>query len=222
MMKTLLFMIITFSLLFNACGRGHHEEGADATGMQVVMGRNDEQGGRFPVYRVKAPDNWIRRDPLPDESLIDTKKALCEFIILDEDKAIHIVLHNFPSRSPEDRIPPAAQTARWRGQFDSLDLVDTSLQPQSFSGYSGLLLTANGIMKGEATTVLGWGLQLPMEHYRALTLTATPENQRLYEQMRADVTIKATGPQSLIEKHKKTIIAFAHTFELIEEIPTRS
>lgn len=221
-MKTVLFMIITFSLLLGSCHNRHPKEDNSATEMQVVMGRNDEQGGRFPVYRVKAPDNWIRRDPLPDESLIDTKKALCEFFILDADKSIHIVLHNFPSRSPEDRIPPAAQTTRWQGQFDSLDPLDTSLQPQSFSGYSGLLLTANGIMKGETTMVLGWGLQLPMEHYRALTLMATPQNRRLYEQMRADVTIKATGPRSLMEKHKKSIIAFAHTFELIEEIPTRS
>lgn len=70
--------------------------------------------------------------------------------------------------------------------------------------------------------VLGWSLQLSPEHYRMLSHPSSAENEDKYQQMRADVTIKAVGPKALTEKHRTKIMAFARSFELIEEIPVRS
>lgn len=189
--------------------------------LQEIMGRQ-EGGNRFPVYRIQVPDEWIRRDPLPADTLLDTTKALCEFIILDETQTVRIAIHNFPSMKLEDRIPSTAQVARWQRQFEPLDPVESNVIPQAFSGYSGLLFSGTGRINEKATSTLAWALQLAPEHYRTLSLPKTPEEESLFKQMRADVTIKAIGPKHLMEKYKQTIVIFARSFELILEIPTRT
>jgi hypothetical protein len=191
------------------------EEKTTLSSMDVIQGR-DNDGPRFAVYRIRVPDAWIRRDPLPNESLIDTTKSLCDYIIRDEDGTIRIFIHNFPTQTMEERIPPAAQVARWQRQFDSLIPHASNVVPQAFSGYSGLLFTGVGTLKNEPTMVMGWALQIASEHYRTLSHPDNPLNK----QMRADVTIKAVGPVSLMEKYQGEIKAFARSFELIEEIGT--
>lgn len=185
------------------------------------MGR-DEGQGRQPVYRVRVPDSWIRHDPLPGDGVVDTTKALCEFILMEGPETIRIAIHNFPSKQLEERIPPEAQVARWQRQFESLEATESQVVPQAFSGYSGLFLTGVGTMQGRPTMVLAWALQLAQEHYRTLTHSIIPEIKKNEDQMRSDVTIKAVGPKGLMEKHKREIIAFARSFELIMEIPARS
>lgn len=186
--------------------------------MDEIKGR-DTDGPRQAIYRMRVPPEWIRRDPLPNESLADTTKALCEFIIADAGGIIRIAIHNFPSETMEQRIPPMAQVVRWQRQFDPIFPNLSSVNPQSFSGYSGLLFTGVGMMKGTETMVLGWALQLAPEHYRTLSALNSTEGKNILKQMQADVTIKATGPRALIETHQAAIIAFAQSFELIEEIP---
>lgn len=185
--------------------------------MQEIKGR-DEGEGRQSIYRVKVVDSWIRRDQLPGETLADTTKALCEFIILEGADAVRISIHNFPSATLEERVPPGAQIARWQRQFNQLETAESHVTPQAFSGYSGLLFTGVGLMEDKQTMVLGWVLQLAPEHYRTLAKSQSLENK----QIRADVTIKAVGPKLLMEKHKSAIISFARSFELIREIPTRA
>jgi len=182
--------------------------------MDVIQGR-DNDGPRLPVYRMRVPDSWIRRDPLPGESLIDTTKSLCDFLIYEDDGIIRIFIHNFPTKTIEERIPPSAQVARWQRQFESLVPHESHINPQAFSGYSGLLFTGVGILNNEETMVLAWALQIAPEHCRTLS---NPDSY-LNKQMRSDVTIKAMGPVTLMKKHKQAIETVARSFELIEEIP---
>lgn len=111
------------------------------------------------------------------------------------------------------RIPPQAQLQRWQQQLNPIDQTTVLITPQSFSGYKGTLLEAEGEVKGEPTAVIGWAMQIGDDHYRTLTYTNLPN------QMRADVTIKATGSPASIDLERDRIKSFARSFELIEEIP---
>ncbi|MEI8124314.1 MAG: hypothetical protein WCG42_01000 [Parachlamydiaceae bacterium] len=205
-------LLCAFALPFVGCSSPSQQT---ATVEQEIKGR-DYEGKRFAVYRVRVPQEWIRRDPLPNESLHDTTKAICEFIIKEDSGIIRIAIHNFASETIDQRIPPSAQIARWQGQFESLSPLESSSTPQSFSGYSGLFFKGVGVLKGEEVMVLGWSLQIAPEHYRMLSRYETKE---LNKEMRADVTIKAVGLKELMEIHQEEIDLFAHSFELIEEIP---
>lgn len=74
--------------------------------------------------------------------------------------------------------------------------------------------------------MMGWTMQLAPEHYSQLALKIQMAKSTIdrnhYSQMRSDFTIKATGPRSLMETHRNAILAFARSFELIEEIPSSS
>jgi hypothetical protein len=191
--------------------------------LHEITGRDEGQPNqRNSIYRVKAPSNWSRTDPAPNESIADSMKSLCEFWISDGDNKIRIVIHNFPTYTLEERIPPIAQIIRWKRQFDDLDQASVSVTPQSYGGFTGLLFTGTGHQKGQLITVMGWSMQIASEHYRHLCPQEAQAKTRICRQMRADYTIKATGSADLIEKYRSSLTAFANSFELIEEIPTRS
>lgn len=221
------YLLILFITLL---GCSSHESDPTIATSEIIKGR-DQLGPRSPIYRVRVPKDWIRHDSFPEESLTDTTKPLCEFIIVDPNGStqdpIRIVIHNFPYASIEQRIPPRAQVERWQRQFESLATHLTTIQPQAFSGYTGLLFTGVGILKDRETKdreamVMAWALQLPAEHFRALTpLNPAASEEAKLMQMRGDVTIKATGPLLAMEQHHDAIVSFAQSFELIEEIPTR-
>lgn len=219
------FALILFIaiLAFNLCSCDKHPQKTieETTELQVIDGRDDGQG-RLSLYRVQAPISWIRHDPLPTDSLKDTTKFLCEFIIMDNDDIIRIAIHNFPSLLISDRISSQAQVARWQRQITSLDPLTTYTIPQSFSGYSGLLFFGEGKMDEKEVAILSWSLQIAPEHYRNLQQEELTKNPSIYSQMRADVTIKAVGPKHSMRKHKQAITKFARSFELIREIPTRT
>lgn len=194
---------------------------------QQIAGRDDgtHAFSRPALYRAKVPESWRRLDPKSSTSIVDTTKPLCEFIIEEKDKAdIRITVHNFPSEGPEDRIPPNAQVARWKRQFTDLDLTTASLLPQSYGGFSGLLFTGTGRLANEFVTMMAWTMQIAPEHYSTLsfhmTLSQTPDQKHFWKQMRADYTIKALGPSTLMSKYRREIVAFAKSFELIQEIPS--
>lgn len=225
-MKALPLLLLTITLLLYSCA---DQSPTNLIPMQEIKGR-DYHGKRFNVYRARMPLNWIRRDSLPDESLQDTKKAITEFLILNYDDSeniqhIRITIHNFPSEKIEQRIPPAAQISRWQRQFEFIRPEESAINPQAFSGYSGLKFKAVGKIKEDPTEesmMLGWTLQLDKEHYRMLSHPTTPAENNLYREMRADVTIKVTGPKELMEAHEEEINDFARSFELIKEIPART
>lgn len=189
---------------------------------QDICGRdNGVQLGRTPIYRANVPSKWIRHTSL-NESIADTKKAICEFSIEDQGRQIRITIHSFPSQTIDERIPPAAQIARWKRQLDPLDLASVNVVPQSHGGFAGFLFEGSGILNNEQTTILGWSMQLAPEHYRHLIPGNNTDEANLLRQMRSDYTIKAVGPYDLVAKYKRSIMAFADSFELIQEIPTSS
>lgn len=187
---------------------------------QEINGRNKEA-----VYRAKIPSDWIRKDPLPNDLITDTTKPISEFFIPGENQQqIRITIHNFPTERPEDRIPPEAQIARWKRQFSRLDPSSVQITPQAYSGFSGFLFEGSGLITDAYTAMIGWAMQLAPEHFSVLSakiqMSPPQEAQDLY-QMRSDFTIKATGPKLLMEKHRRDIINFATSFELIHEIPEK-
>jgi len=216
-----LMVALICALGLNSCSNPTNSVKTETTELQIIAGRNEGEG-RQSIYRAQVPVNWIRHDSLSEDTLVDTTKALCEFIIMENSDIIRIAIHNFPSMQISDRIPPEAQVARWQRQFESLDKINSTTIPQSFSGYSGLLFSGEGKMQERTVAMLGWSLQLAPEHYRSLLQAATPKTATLYKQMRSDITIKAMGPAELMRKHKQAITDFARTFELIREIPSRA
>lgn len=191
---------------------------------QEIFGRDNSQ---LPLYQVKVPKKW-KNQIQSALSLEDTTKPLCEFIIQnnehdsDTEKSmgqIRITIHNFPSESITERIPPNAQIARWKRQLTKMDPNSLSVEPQAFGGFVGFLFEGTGLLSEDPTTILGWIMQIAPEHYRALNRPGKDVNYR--KQMRADYTLKAVGPKQLIEKYKDEIIVFARSFELIQEIPSQ-
>lgn len=160
------------------------------------------------IYRVKSPKEWKIVHPEKNEDLSDSRKSLCEFLIQDELAEIKITIHNFPSKSLEERIPPLNQIMRWKKQFEKLDQESVTITPQSYAGFTGLLFEATGFLNGEIQTMICWSMQIAKEHYRIL------EN----EQMKADYTIKIVGLKELVKDKTSEIIKFARSFELIHEI----
>ena len=209
--------------ILNACAS---PEAPNTTLTTYEIGGRDEIRSkgipvRYPVYRVKAPLYWEIERPSSGESIADSTKPLVEFAIEEDGEAVRIAIHNFPSEIIDQRIPPSAQIARWKRQFDAIDPASVHTEPQAFGGFTGLFFQASGTFHGQETAMLCWAMQLPAVQYRNLLLPGTPEELRFFKQMRADYTIKVTGPVYLVEKHKEAIIAFARSFELIQEIPLK-
>lgn len=184
---------------------------------QFISGRNEEPSVERPqLYRALVPPYWVRRDPPANESIADTTKCNCEFYIQEDGPSIRLTVHTFPCTHSNMRIPPEAQIARWKKQFEELNELATHVQPNSHGGFSGLFFEAEGLYQGCSTKVMGWSMQLASVYDRSLSLG----KHSLDHYKRADYTIKASGPPALIDKHRSDILAFAHSFELIDELPS--
>jgi hypothetical protein len=217
----LILPFITLIFFLTACDKAANP--IAKTTKEEICGRDNGISPfvRKNIYRAQVPADWRRQIPHSQESIADTTKSLCEYIIFSETGGqIRITIHNFPMEQ-SDRIPPSAQITRWKRQFSKLDPMSVFIIPQSFGGFAGVLFEASGEMDNIEQTVLAWAMQLGPEHYSTLSMKINlhPEQAEYLKQMRADYTIKAKGPKDLIEKHKKSIQTFAHSFELIEEIP---
>ena len=184
---------------------------------QLIAGRDEGQANERPVlYRALVPFNWVRKDPPVTESIADTTKSICEFYIQDEGQTIRLTLHSFPIMQSNQRIPPPAQIARWKRQFEELDLLATHVLPDSHGGFSGLYFEGQGILQGQPTKVMGWSMQLASSYERKLSHERDPHDRC----KRADYTIKASGPPALMDQHRAALLAFARSFELIDELPS--
>jgi hypothetical protein len=131
-----------------------------------------------------------------------------------------VAVHNFPSDSLDQRIPPKAQVMRWQRQFEILDPLSTIIEPVAFNGYAGIKFKGSGTAAGDDLGMIAWALQLAESHFLAL-MSSTDVSDLLLKERRSDVTIKATGPSPLIDKYEDDITDFAESFEQIEEIPQR-
>lgn len=207
------FIFLLIILFATSCSSRSSYETSPDNSLDMIQSRS-----RKTTYRIRAPQTWVRRDPLPDESLLDTTKPLCEYLIVEGSNIIRIAIHNFPyTTADQPRIPPIAQATRWQNQIDKLFPHLSSIRPQSFSGYVGVLFTGVGIQKEKEIMVLGWALQVAPEHFISLKPKIDDPKTPNFKQISADVTIKAVGPRTLMEQHENEIIAFARSFELIEE-----
>jgi hypothetical protein len=184
---------------------------------QLINGRDDGQSSeRCAIYRALVPLNWVRQDPLSTESIADTTKSICEFYIQEDGQTIRLTIHTFPFMQSNQRIPPQAQIARWQRQFEEIDRLATQVHPDSHGGFSGLYFEGQGLLQGQPVKVIGWSMQLASVYVRQLNQEGSfPNSCQL-----ADYTIKASGPPSLMDQHRAAILAFADSFELIDELPT--
>jgi hypothetical protein len=188
-----------------------------ASNWQLIAGRDEGQAAERPLlYRACVPSNWIRQDPSTSASIADTTKSICEFYIQEEGQNIRLTIHTFPIIQGHMRIPPQAQIARWKKQFEELDPLASHILPESHGGFSGLYFEGQGILQGSPTKVMGWSMQLASGYERQLSQGQQP----LDRLKRADYTIKASGPPVLMDTHRAAIMAFARSFELIDELPS--
>jgi hypothetical protein len=217
----MLQLFICLILLLTSCNNSPQNATAFTT-THHISGRDEGTipYNRTPIYRAKIPNAWLRKDPSAHESIQDSKKALCEYIIQDPEGQIRITIHNFPADNAESRIPPNAQVARWKRQFTQLDIANTHIDQKSWGGFAGLYFEGNGILEGKTTLVMGWAMQLAPEHYS--TLDSAIEDKSISKQMRAEYTIKAVGSPQSMENHRQQIHDFARSFELIQDIPAPS
>lgn len=200
------YPLLSFVLLLcTACGQGVQPPKA---AWQSIPGRDIAVSES--IYRARVPASWQRQPPLADAQREDTMLPICRYHIDDEEGQIAITVHNFPTDSARDRVPCVSQVERWQRQTGSRAQSSDLVQPVAHGGFVGLSYCADGVR--------AWSFDMADEHYH--TLSQSPES-KLKRQMRADCTIKATGPESALQRHDREITAFAHSFELINEIPSR-
>jgi len=183
---------------------------------QEINGRDEivayGQRVRRAVYHAQIPLGWQRFDPAHSKSNEDTTQPIVSFVI---DDGLALVVHTFPSNNLDERIPPIAQVQRWQGQLQKCQAV----QRVGHSGFTGLYLEG----MNEKGGVRAWAMQLDMQHYQTLHfLAGTVEEEEHYKQMSADYTIKVFGPVEKLEQHRNAIDLFVNSFELIQEIPSRT
>jgi hypothetical protein len=197
-------MYLLLLLLF--CASCRHDDVPPIYATVEIPGRLSDQ----PLYRAKMPPGWRYQRP---EAVTDTTQAIAEFY--DPSGSIRFTFHNFPT---DKQVPPMAQIQRWKQQFDQLP--SSVVKPQSFAGFVGYLFEATGTFDGEAKTVLGWAMQLAPEHAQHLQAPTSHEEALRFKEMGASFTLKAVAPPALMESHKRSLLAFARSFELVSELPS--
>lgn len=214
----MIFFIISLIILtLTSCNQNTSIVSPTSPHWERISGRNDAQSLERPIlYQACVPTHWVRRDPPTDTSIFDTTQSICEFYIQENDQNIRLTIHTFPTIQGHPRIPPQAQIARWKEQLEPLDPLATNVIAESRGGFSGLYFQGEGIFEGKPTKVLGWSMQLASVYDRQLSL----ERDSFDRYKRADYTIKVIGPPDLINKHHLAIVEFAHSFELIQELPS--
>lgn len=208
MSKFFTYLALVISFILMSCDPPHRPIQTD-TKEEKISGRNG-----VALYQADVPLSWKRVDPKEISTLNDTTKAICEFFIEDPAGTIRITVHNFPSISLDQRIPPEAQILRWKNQIKG----KTSETAVAHDGFGGYFFQGKGVIENKEATVLGWAMQLSPIHYQAIT-SKQPIH---YDQMRADYTIKAVGPSELMSRHQSEITHFADSFRLIKEIPSQT
>lgn len=222
-----LLLLILISLL-PSCSE--QKESPSGTQWQAFSGRDDGfknsidltspaedfKQSRPLLYRAMTRSDWMRKDPSPTESIADTTKPIAEFSIQDGEEVIAMTLHTFPVSPEIPSIPAPAQVSRWKRQFDTLDIATAYTEEEAHGGFKGIFFEGSGILNGTPTMVLAWSMQLAPAYIKLLSQGKSP----LDIKKRADYTIKAIGPPSLLQKHRSDIVAFARSFELIDELPS--
>ncbi len=206
--------IVFIGLLLSGCSEQAPTMTIDWS-WQTFPSRNlNDSLDRPHIYRAKVPLNWIRKDPIAKQSIVDTTLANCEFIV-PEYQTVRLTFHTFPYFNQEPRIGSDFQLGRWKRQFDVLDshLIETRTQKRH--GYSGLFINAIGIKDEKPYQILGWSMQLTQPYEQKLKFSPLYEDQI----KRADYTLKVTGNPEEIAALYDSLILFSNSFELIHELP---
>jgi hypothetical protein len=210
-----LLFILSFVSILPSCSNTDHIDSQQFVEWKTIEGRDDGHSAASPppIYRAKVPKDWISA-PQREGSLIDTTLPIAEFYVREGDQQIRLTVHNFPADTLDQRVAPLSQIMRWKRQFDEFDSSSLSICPEAHGGFAGFAFECTGTLKHQPTTILGWSMQLDPEHFQSLK-----DGSNHQRQMRADYTIKAVGPPSLITQHRHDLLTFANSFELIQEIP---
>lgn len=188
-----------------------------------IAGRDSGEaaGGERPlIYRACIPRQWQRYDPQGDSSIAATTEPICTFIISDSRGDIRLTIHNFPYDDIDERVDPRHQVARWQQQLGPCDPFATKITKVHGGGFTGLQLSAEGLVDDVPTGVLAWSMQLAPEYFFSLKAEGTPYNRHFIRQLAADYTIKAVGSPESVMAHYGDIDTFASSFELIYELPS--
>lgn len=210
------FVTLLICIFFFVTSCEHHESTETAWQNFCCRDRGNP-AERLPLYRAKVPVHWTRVDDI--ESVLDSRKPICTFLIGEGDAAIQLSIHTFTYEMFEQRIPPVSQVERWKRQFDELEPTTLIVDQRACGGFTGLSLNVCGLMKQKETAVLGYTMQLAPQHWMALHNDQAHDFKQ--KQMSADYTLKAVGSPSSIARWKDDIELFADSFELIDEVPTR-
>jgi hypothetical protein len=222
-MKNPAITTLLTTLLFTSCNSPDDSTSTKKTTYHVTIpGRNNTKSLERPdIYQATTPVNWTFTEPSPNESLTDTKKPIYEMTLYGDEDNILITIHNFPSETIEERIPPEAQVARWKQQLGGEKAHNVTITQQSFGGFSGLRFEGQGKIEGKDTMFIGWTMQVSPEHFYALSQEHEELTHGERKQMRSDYTIKIIGPPHLIEQNKEVINNFGRSFRLIKSIPAK-
>jgi len=204
MNRLMIYLLPLILILLSSC---QSEKVASPSQWHAIVSRDNQTF----VYRAYVPTDWTRQDPDPQTSLEDTKIPVCEFFITQGDERIRLTIHLFPYTSYDSRVPPKAQIARWKKQFETFDALSSATTPCSHGGFYGLCFEGTGEQNSQPTKVLGWSMQLAQLYDQSLEFQGDALK-------RADYTIKAVGPPSFMTQKQAQITAFAESFELIDEL----
>lgn len=200
-----MIFLLLFCFFFSSC---HSPDQVTEKTPESFEGRLEG----IPIYQAEIPKSWKKILPEGKRYLSDTMLPIVTFEVED----VVVTVHNFPTKTIEERVSPFLQIQRWQKQFDYIEPFSLSIQEIAYGGFSGFSLEAEGIFKGKAKTLMAFAMQLAKEHY--YTLSSQPAKEPKFRQMRADYTIKVLGKKESVARHRNEILAFAESFELIEEI----
>lgn len=185
---------------------------------RLISGRIEDSSVKKPLlYRAYLPSRWIQVELNREVSIMDTTQPVAEFFLEENERKIRLTFHTFPIHEDFQRIPPEAQIARWKQQFDELDPLSILISPVSHGGFHGLAFEGQGVLKEEPAAVMGWSMLLADIYARQLKESFSLADQT----KRADYTIKATGDPDMVRRYRTEIANFAQSFELIEELPAQ-
>jgi hypothetical protein len=188
----------------------------------IISSRDDPllAGKRLPLYRALVPNDWQRQDTAPEESIVDTTRPLCSYLIKTEEGVVEFTIHNFPCNILAERIDPHAQVARWQRQLTEDNPLTTTIIPVHGAGFTGLKLYACGHRDEKHLAILAWSMQLAPEHFCRIDAEEYPYNRHYCRQRRADYTVKAVGNPASIAAASHALTAFVTSFELLHELPS--
>lgn len=152
--------------------------------------------GGSPLYHALIPSHWEVKEI--NGPLEDTKTPIAEYTF----NGITVAIHNFPAISLEKRIPPEAQIARWERLHGK-----GHVNLEHVGGFVGLSYASDNVM--------AWALQIAPVYFHSLATLF------MNQEIRSDITIKATGPEETLIRYENEIRDFVHSLHLIQEIPPR-